>query len=205
MRRIAVMALAGVVLLGLFSGGGAPHPGLAAAAQSQATTTENVSVSTTATFSFVPNQITVVPGARVHLVVTQEADFAHTFVLSSVANFTIPSSDTPSQLNAFFSANPPLVNLSIPGTVGARVSTNFTAPAVGTYEFVCTISGHFQSGMFGFLDSTTSPGGGSSSGGVPVSTIVLGAVVGVVVVVVLVVLITRRRTRGTPPQAPGSG
>jgi plastocyanin len=204
MKRIAVLALAGLVLLELFTGGAAGHLGGAATAH-PAVTAENVSVSTTSAFSFVPNQITVMPGARVHLVVTQEANFAHSFVLSSVVNFTIPNGDSPSQLYAFFNAHPPLVNLSIPGTIGAQVSTNFTAPPVGSYEFVCTIPTHFQSGMFGFLDSTTNPGGGSSSSGFPVSPLVLGAIGGAAVVVVVAVLIVRRRSRGTPPQVPRAG
>jgi plastocyanin len=204
MKRVAALALAGLVLLGLFSGGGVAQPPAAASAH-PGVLVDNVSVSTTSSYSFQPNQITVTPGALVHLVVTQDANFAHSFVLSSVANFTIPSSDTDSQLAAFFNAHPPIVNLSIPGTVGAQVAKDFTAPALGTYEFVCIVSGHFQSGMFGFLYSGTSPPGGSSSSGLSLSPLVLGAIVGLVVVVVVVgVLIARRGSRRTPPQKPES-
>jgi plastocyanin len=204
MKRVVVLALAGLVLLGLFSGRGVAQPSAAASSHPDAVV-DNVSVSTTSSYSFQPNQITVTPGALVHLVVTQDANFAHSFVLSSVSNFTIPSSDTDSQLAAFFNAHPPIVNLSIPGTVGAQVTKDFTAPALGTYEFVCIVSGHFQSGMFGFLYSGTSPPGGSSSSGFSLSPIVLGAIVGLVVVVAVVgVLIARRGSRRSPPQEPES-
>ena len=204
MKRVFVLGLASLVLLGILTGGAAAHPPAAASAH-PAASEENLSISTTSSFSFVPSQVTVTPGALVHLVVTQAANFAHSFVLSSVANFTIPSADTAAQLFAFFNAHPPIVNLTIPGTVGAQVVKDFSAPAVGTYEFVCLVSGHFQSGMFGFLVSTTNSGGSSSSSsGLPVSPLVLGAVAGVVAVVVVGVLVARRRSRRLPPQTPGA-
>jgi uncharacterized cupredoxin-like copper-binding protein len=204
MRRIAALALAGVVLLGIFAGGTTAHPGMNAAPDAPSDN-QSVSVMTTATFSFVPNEITVTPGAHVHLVVTQAANVGHTFVLSSVVNFTIPSGDSPDQLYAFFNAHPPLVNLTIPATVGTQVSTNFTAPSEGTYEFVCIVPGHFQNGMFGFLDSTTTPASSSSSSGLPLTDIVLGAVAAAVLVAVVVVLLVRRHPRAPAPPAPGSG
>ena len=204
MKGMAVSALAGLVLLSFLVGGAVAQP-LSAASAHPSDAVDNVSVSTTSAYAFQPNQITVTPGALVHLVVTQDARFAHSFVLSSVANFTIPSGDTDSQLAAFFNTHPPLVNLSVPGTVGTQVTANFTAPALGTYEFVCIVSGHFQSGMFGFIYSGTSPPGGSSSSGFPLTPVVLGAIVGVGVVVVVVgVLFVRLRSRRSPPKSPES-
>jgi plastocyanin len=203
MRRGAVLSLAGLLVLGLLSGGAVAQPPASASAH-PATLVDNVSVSTTSSYAFQPNQISVTPGALVHLVVTQDADFAHSFVLSSVANLTIPNYDGGSQLAAFFNAHPPLVNLSIPGVVGTQVVKNFTAPPLGTYEFVCIVSGHFLSGMFGFLYSGTSAGGGGPSSGFPLSPIVLGAIVGLAVVVVVGVLLARRRSRRSPPKSPGS-
>ena len=123
-----------VVLLLMFSSG----TGLVAAAapftapaHSSATAVENLSVETTAQFSFVPNRLTVTPGASVHLVVTQEATFPHTFVLSSLVNVTIPTTDDATQLDEFFTDHPPLVNLSLPGTPGVQAFANFTAPRWG--------------------------------------------------------------------------
>jgi len=196
-----------VVLLLMFSSG----TGLVAAAAPftapaypSSTAVENLSVETTAQFSFVPNRLTVTPGASVHLVVTQEATFPHTFVLSSLVNVTIPTTDDATQLDEFFTDHPPLVNLSLPGTPGVQAFANFTAPPVGTYEFVCAIPGHFQAGMYGFLDSTSQTASASASGGVPPALIVGGAVAGVVVVVAVVLLAVRRRSRRSPPPPPPS-
>ncbi len=160
-------------------------------------TTSDISVQATSSLAFVPDVLDVVPGALVQLVVIQEASIPHTFVLSPVANFTIPANDTPAQLFAFFDAHPPLVNLSLPGTPGARAYANFTAPSVGTYEFVCEIPGHFQSGMHGTLvSSVAAPSGGSSTLLTPTVLIVLGAVV--VVVGVGSGLAIWRRSRRSP-------
>ncbi len=144
-------------------------------------TTIDISVQATSALAFVPDVLDVVTGALVQLVVIQEASIPHTFVLSPVANFTIPANDTSAQLFAYFDAHPPLVNLSLPGTPGARAYANFTAPSVGTYEFVCEIPGHFQSGMHGTLVSSASaPSSGTSTPFTPTVLIVLGVAVAVV-------------------------
>lgn len=168
-----------------------PHP----TASPSASRVDYVNVSTTSKFRFVPNQVYVYPGALVRLVVTQLADFAHSFVLSPVVNYTIPTSDTPIELYAFFNAHPPLVNLSLPGTPGYRAYANFTAPPVGAYEFVCEVPSHFQAGMYGTLVSTTHPpSGGSPSPFTP--AVVAAIAVAVIVVAVLAgVLVVRRRAR----------
>ncbi len=199
-RDVAVGALAlAIVLLGL--GGAAAH-NAAGPATGPVTPppAENVTVQATSGLAFVPNQLTVAPGALVHLVVVQAASFPHTFVLSPVANATIPTSDTPTQLYEYFNAHPPLVNLSLPGTPGARAYANFTAPPLGSYEFVCEIPSHFQAGMYGELVSTTQ--GPSGSPGFPL-TLAIGAGVGVVIVVAVVLAVTmvRRRRTGPPPNS----
>lgn len=164
---------------------------------------DSVTVRTTTHFSFVPDQIVVVPGALVQLEVIQGDVTPHTFVLLSVANFSLPTSDTPAQVFAFLNAHHPLVNLSIPGTVGAQVFDNFTAPALGTYEFLCEIAGHFQSGMFGFLYSGTSPPSSGAGGFNFLDPLVLGGLAGgLVVVVVIVVVVLRLRSRRAPPAGP---
>ncbi len=205
-RRVGAAALA--VVLVLLSIGGA-QAGVAVRSvgagplPAGSPLVDNLSVNATSLLSFVPNQLTVYPGALVHLVVIQLANFAHTFVLSPVANVTIPTNDTPTQLYAFFNLHPPLVNLSLPATVGARVYANFTAPPVGSYEFVCEIPGHFQGGMYGELVSTTSSSGGSSS-----SPLLLEIGVGVIVVIAAALVaaaLLRRRARRTNGAPPGSG
>ena len=189
---------AGILVAVLLSSTGAlalapaPRP----AARSAATAVvDYVNISATSSFAFTPNSVTVTPGALVRLAVTQESDFLHTFLLSPQADYTIPTSSTHAQLLAYFTAHPPIVNLSLGSTPGAVFYANFTAPSVGTYEFVCIVSGHFEAGMHGTLVSGTT----SSPGGMSVTTIDLAAIV--IVVLAAVALLLRRRS---PPKSPAS-
>jgi plastocyanin len=159
---------------------------------------DNLTVMATSSLSFVPDKLTVTPGASVHLVVTQEATFEHTFTLSSLANATIPPGDSSAQVAAFFNAHPPIVNLSLGTTPGTEFFANFTAPAAGTYEFVCLI--HFANGMTGDLVSGSSS---SSSSPFPLTSVAIAAaVVAVVVVVAVVIVMTRRRKKGPASETP---
>lgn len=192
--------LAVVLAVALFAGSSAAiGPVRAAPATAAATTYLNLSA--TSALSFVPDSLTVTPGAPVVLKITQEANFNHTFTLSSMANFTIPAADTTAQVYAFFQAHPPLVNLSLGAVPGAVVFANFTAPAAGSYEFVCEIAGHFQAGMHGFVVSGTS--GTTSSSGLTTTELVAIGVVVVLVIVVVAVAIARRGKKAPPsPSTP---
>lgn len=151
-----------------------------------------VNITATSSFSFVPSSFAVVPGESVHLVVTQAADFEHTFTLSSVPNATIPSSDTPAEVAAFFNAHPPLVNLSLGSTAGVKFPVTFTAPSsLGTYEFVCLI--HFPAMIGVMTDSSSAPPASATSGLSPLELATVGAVVAIVVIVGVVVAVRRRR------------
>jgi plastocyanin len=151
-----------------------------------------VNITATESLSFSPNSFTVAPGQVVHLVVTQGADFAHTFTLSSVVNATIPSSDTPSQVAAFFNAHPPIANLSLGSTAGAQVPFTFTAPTtLGAYEFVCLI--HFPSMIGTMTVSTASPPGSGGTSPSPLEYVALGLVAAVVVIGAVVLAARRRR------------
>jgi plastocyanin len=168
---------------------------------------EFVNISATSSFSFVPDSFTVEPGSLVHLVVTQLADFNHTFTLSPAVNVTIPSADDPAQVAAFFNAHTPIANLSLGSTAGKQTSVTFTAPtALGAYEFVCLI--HFPT-MTGIMTvANTPPSSGSSSSPTPVELVAIGAGVGVVVVAIALFAWSRARRRsrsggGSPPPRQG--
>lgn len=189
---VALLALVAVILAsgtvaasGLSDRGGSAHV-------APATASVTVNITATGDLSFVPSSFTVLPGETVHLIVTQAADFEHTFTLSSLANFTIPSTDSPSELAAFFNAHAPLVNLSLGSTAGTQHTANFTAPAtMGTYEFVCLI--HFPQMIGVMTDSSASPST-SGGGGLSVAEIVgIGAGVAVVVIAAVVLVVRRRR------------
>jgi plastocyanin len=197
-RNAALVLAAAVVVFGL-------APGLStavASADPASGPAEFVNISATSALSFVPDAFTVLPGATVHLVVTQMADFAHTFTLSPAANVTIPSSDSSAQLTAFFQTHPPIVNLSLGSTPGQEFFANFTAPStLGSYEFVCLI--HFPT-MFGTMTvATSSASSPASSSPSTIELVALGVVV-LLVVVAAVWVIRRRRTRSRegPPPAP---
>ena len=194
LRSAPSLSIAGILLLAFgFAGAGPAGAGPASAIVAGSTVFLNVS--TTESISFAPNVLSVQPGQSVHLIVTQLADFNHTFTLSPVANFTFPASDTTGDLDAFFATHVPLVNLSLGSTMGVKFYANFTAPAVGSYEFVCLETDHFAQRMHGELDSGTSSGASASS---PSYTLYL--VVGVVAVVLIIIaaaLLVRRRGKSS--------
>lgn len=150
-----------------------------------------VNITATTDISFVPDAFSVQPGESVHLIVTQAADFEHTFTLSSLANFTIPSSDTPSEVAAFFNAHAPLVNLSLGSTAGSQHPVTFTAPSTpGTYEFVCLV--HFPQMTGVMTDSSGSPPSTGGGGLSEAEVIAIGAVVAAAVIAAVVVALRRR-------------
>ncbi|MCI4345654.1 MAG: hypothetical protein L3K07_02715 [Thermoplasmata archaeon] len=153
--------------------------------------TDSLGVSVTDTFVFTPETMMAkAPGDNVTITVTQLGSTLHTFTLSSVTNYTFPSSDSTASLQAYLAAHHPLVNLTIQGTTGYTASATFTAPPLGVYEYVCLESGHFQAGMIGFFGSGVSPAAPAGPGapvgvyiiaGVVVSLVVLALVLGFVV------------------------
>jgi plastocyanin len=159
-----------------------------------------LNVATTSALGYDPNTLTVHPGDNVELIVTQMANFAHTFVLSPLPNFTFDPQASAANLTTFFNAHPPLVNLTLSSTVGSKAFVNFTAPPVGNYEFVCIQPMHFQSGMHGELVSTTSAGAAPNNG--PPVAWLLGAGVLIGLVLVAAVFLMVRRKRASPPATP---
>ena len=193
-RALGGAAVLLLVALTAFVPGAAAVPAVSGSSVHSATPSSvTIDITATTDISFAPSSFTVSPGESVTLVVTQAADFAHTFTLSSVANATIPSSDTPSQVAAFFNAHPPLVNLSLGSTAGSQHTATFTAPSTpGTYEFVCLI--HFPAMTGVMTDSSSSPSGGGGGGGLSTTEIIaIGAGVGIVAIAAVVLVVRRSR------------
>jgi plastocyanin len=159
-----------------------------------------VNISATTAFSFTPDSFTVAPGASVHLIVTQLANFNHTFTLSSAVNVTIPASSSAAQLGAFFQAHPPLVNLSLGPTVEKQYSVEFTAPTVqGAYEYVCLI--HFPS-MVGTMTVSSSPSTtGSGASLSPLELVGIGGAAAVLVIAGVASLWIRSRRKRSAGRA----
>ncbi len=167
-----------------------------ASAGTSVATTTTIDIDALNGLAFSPDAFTVAPGAAVHLVITQMATFDHTFTLLATANTTIPTSDTtPGAIDAAVAAAGTIANLSLGSTAGAVFDVNFTAPAVGTYEYICEI--HFPT-MIGTM--TVANGGGSSSSG-PFGWLDPLALVAVVIgaAAVVVAVVRLRRRRAAPP------
>jgi plastocyanin len=154
MSGIKVGLAIGVFVLfvgGVASTGAVPAVGGASAVRGLAPT-GSITVAATSDYGYQPDSFEQVPlAANITVTFTDDDVLQHTFTLSSREGFVIPTSDTPSQLTEFLSTYPPrysgIVNASGDVSVG-----NFTSPGTpGWYEFVCNVSGHFQSGMYGFI------------------------------------------------------
>jgi plastocyanin len=191
------LLLVAVIVGGLSVAATARSDGVRAAAVEPAV--EDISISATSGLRFAPSSFSVTPGATVHLTVTQDASFNHTFTLSSVRNATIPSGDSMSQLYDYFHNNSPIVNITLGTTAGKVFTRTFTAPAVGKYEFICIV--HFSDGMIGTMTSTTSPGSPTTFYLSPLDIAFVGVAVVAAIVAVVVVLVYRRKppaTKATP-------
>jgi uncharacterized cupredoxin-like copper-binding protein len=98
--------------------------------------------------SFVPDILST--GTSVHgqvtldVLVTNLGDEGHTFTVSSQPNVTFTDLSS-------LKTHLPLANETVPSGPPLFVWANFTVPGVGIYEYVCTVAGHFEGGMYGFL------------------------------------------------------
>ncbi|HYK92469.1 MAG TPA: hypothetical protein VEY07_00290 [Thermoplasmata archaeon] len=100
--------------------------------------------------AFSPSKLLAIAGQTLSLTLHNLGTYPHTFTISSVANFSIPASWTPQQLDQFFTANGSLLNLTVPG--GQTVFGNVSFPTVdegATFEFVSVVPYQFQAGMSG--------------------------------------------------------
>jgi len=103
---------------------------------------------TTTALQFVPNVLSAGPGitgaVTFDVRVINLGSLSHTFTVEAQSNHTLTSV-------GWFKTHAPLVNKTVPAVAGGAVWANFTVPGVGVYEYACTIAGHFQAGMYGFL------------------------------------------------------
>ena len=115
----------------------------------------NVTINTTDAPVFVPNALPATAGQNLTIKLVNSGTYDHTFTLSRNGSETFPRNWTPSQLSAYFSAHPPLVNVSMPASSTHFVNLSVNASmAGGHFEFVSLIPYQFQAGLFGFLNVT---------------------------------------------------
>ncbi len=156
--------------------------------------------------AFTPNAISnLVPGSSITITIQNLGHFAHTFTVSSLVNYTLPylNNNNLTAAGGFLAQHPAFFSGNIPATTGSSVSFTFPAPSkIGSYQFFCTISGHFPLGMEGLL------GVGIAVGSVPVSTgpgtpvfIISGVIVALVVLAIVLGFVVGRR-KGTQHEMP---
>ncbi len=195
-HRTSALVARGVAVIACFALLGVTFsvlPGIVRAAHVPAlsATSDNVTIDATTDLTFVPSSFSVYPGAMVHLKLVQQASTAHTFNLSSDRNATIPTGDTTSEVEAFLQAHGVFVQHNLGSVPGNTTYLNFTAPGVGTYEYVCVL--HFSDGMRGVMTSTR--GTPPSPSALPVPPVDLAIFGGVVIAIVALVLFLLRPGR----------
>jgi plastocyanin len=112
-----------------------------------------INISATGSYGYTPPYVEQVPtNATITVTFTDRSDMAHTFTIIGREGWVVPTSYSPAQIDALaYGHSPPALenaNVSGPGDVNV---TTFDSPGPGWYEFVCTVSGHFQLGMYGFV------------------------------------------------------
>jgi len=164
-----------------------------------------INVSATGSYGYTPPYFEQVPtNATITVTFTDGSDLPHTFTIINKEGWVVPTSYTTAQVDTLAYGTPASNldngNVSGPGAVNV---TTFTSPGPGWYEFICTVSGHFQLGMYGFIafgtnlpSNLTGSGGRTGVGGQLSFNIWDAAIVAVLVAVIVAgYLHIRRRQR----------
>lgn len=147
-------------------------------------------------FIYTPADISdVVAGSNVTIDITNLGDVPHTFTLSSLDNYTLPYSGNTNLTSQFLVQHPAYYNGNITGSTGALTVVQFTAPSLdGSYQFFCTQTGHFASGMEGFLGVGISVGPPQAPPGIGVDVFIIsGTIVGLVILAIVLGFVVGRR------------
>ena len=146
-RTALSVALALVLLAAAFAGLGASR--LAAAHAVVVATSNNLADTAVENFQFSTPEFSNVPTTGTITVAFSNDDTSgndHSFAILDREGWVIPKSgDIPTLLSTWGTL------VWINASQGQTKSGSFAAPATGWYEFLCTVAGHFQAGMYGFI------------------------------------------------------
>ncbi len=173
--------------------------------------TDSLTVAATNDYGYQPSTFEQIPtNATVNVTMTDDSNLPHTLTIIGKEGWVVPASISATDFsNLVFGHSPPIMfNLNVSSS-GDVASGSFQSPGPGWYEFVCTVSGHFQSGMYGFIafgenfpanltsNSRVGVGGGN------LGLIEAGGGGAVAVAVILVIVVWRRRHPGhrMPPES----
>jgi plastocyanin len=107
--------------------------------------------------AFTPRSVTASSGGTLSVHLVNQGNYNHSFTLSKVPNFVLSSSWSPAQLNSFFAKNGSLANVSVAPRSSAWANVTFNTSTGGdSFEFASVVPYQFQSGMWGFVNITSS-------------------------------------------------
>ncbi|MFC7319271.1 plastocyanin/azurin family copper-binding protein [Halobacillus campisalis] len=92
-------------------------------------------------FSFTPSDVTIGVGEKVDLSLVNRGKHEHDLEIINLS-----TSDMTAGEHSHDSSNQ---NVHLHTKVGKRQTVSFVAAEPGTYQFICTLSGHKEAGMFG--------------------------------------------------------
>jgi plastocyanin len=169
--------------------------------------TDSITVAAVADYGYQPDRIQqVATNATITVTFTDESNLPHTFTIIGKEGWVIPSTYSSVQIdNLGYGSTPPaLFNANVTGS-GDQVTGTFQSPGPGWYEFVCTVSGHFQNGMYGFVafgenlpSNLTAPSRVGVGGISPLDA----ALIGVLFLAFVLGFVVWRRRRSTPKMPP---
>jgi hypothetical protein len=160
-------------------------------------TTIQMSVGANGGYTFAPDALpNITAGSNITIDISNLGNIPHTFTLSSLVNYTLPYVGNTNLTSQFLVQHPAYYSVNIPaGPCSNCAIANFNAPMVkGSYQFFCIESGHFASGMEGFLGvgvfvGTPPPPPGI---GLPVF-IISGVIVGLVILAIVLGFVVGKR------------
>ncbi|MFI5413398.1 MAG: sulfocyanin-like copper-binding protein [Candidatus Lutacidiplasmatales archaeon] len=189
-----------VIVVAVFSGLGAVRQ-VGARSTPSVTGATTIAVTAVSTgYAFTPNTFDqIATNSTITVTFTDASSVSHTFTIIGREGWVIPASITVTALNelAYGKTYPNLININV-SSAGSAAPVTFTSPGPGWYEFICTQSGHFYSGMYGFvafgmnLPSNLSVSSGGPTVGATVF-IIIGSIVSLVVIALVLGFVVGRR------------
>ncbi len=166
----------------------------------------SISMTVSDALAFTPNAISnLVPGSSITVTIQNLGHFAHTFTVSSFVNYTLPylNNNNLTAAGGFLTQHPALFSGNITASQGSVTPFTFTAPSkIGSYQFFCTISGHFPLGMEGFLGVGVAVGSVSVNTGPGLPVFIISGVIVALVVLAIVLGFVVGRRKGSRHEMP---
>jgi uncharacterized cupredoxin-like copper-binding protein len=141
-----------------------------------------------------PGTTLISPGEAITIDITNLGTLAHTFTLSSLVNYTLPTTSG-NLTGTFLVTHPPYYSINISATQGSMTVASFVAPTkIGSYQFFCTETGHFAAGMEGLMGVGISVGPPPPPPGIGTPVfIIAGVIVGLVILAIVLGFVIGKR------------